>query len=153
MNTNKREERAPAEDTLSKVACAEQQTNKKQTSDLTEAGPLNPASKILARLRATLETPRPCFCLGYKKPYTKTPILRGCVIGTSIFVHCPWCDCEHRHGWHPENVRPEHRGAHCHIRPGPFTTDGYYIAPFRKKDRNYRPPITWVEFEQQGGAL
>lgn len=60
------------------------------------------------------------------------PILRGRVIGTLIYVHCPYCDDEHTHGWEPGETKPTMRCAHCHDQRSPFDQSGYYIAPFRK---------------------
>ena len=62
------------------------------------------------------------------------PILRGRVVGQQIFVHCPWCDKEHIHGYDPKDgFRPSPRVPHCFS--GPFHEGGdYLVAPFRKTD-------------------
>jgi hypothetical protein len=59
-------------------------------------------------------------------------------VNDSIYVHCPWCDREHTHGYDPAEggVKPTHRDAHCC--DGPFRESGYYIAPLRKKDVSHQ---------------
>jgi hypothetical protein len=65
----------------------------------------------------------------------KYPILRGRIVNERLlFVHCPWCDREHLHGYDPlDKMRSQHRAAHCDPE-SPFHEHGYLIAPFRKKD-------------------
>ncbi len=75
------------------------------------------------------------------------PLLRGRIVGKTIYVHCPWCDHEHTHGYNPaeDGVKPTHRAAHCW--DGPFRQGGYYIAPFRKKDVSHHQNI-WARQQE-----
>jgi hypothetical protein len=61
----------------------------------------------------------------------KRPLLRGFLVGNLVYVHCPWCDKMHIHGWNPEDnaraVTP--RYAHCHSQGAPGS---YWISLFRK---------------------
>jgi hypothetical protein len=63
------------------------------------------------------------------KQEARLPILRGRVVGTQIFVHCPYCDQDHIHGWAPGERKPTHRAAHCVNPQGPWREGGYYVAP------------------------
>ena len=37
--------------------------------------------------------------LSKKKWLSQFQILRGFRVGASVYVHCPWCDRMHKHGW------------------------------------------------------
>jgi hypothetical protein len=66
--------------------------------------------------------------------HSELPILRGFRVGELIFVHCPWCDRFHVHGWGREDnarvitARVAHGG---HQPPAP---SGYRISVFRQAD-------------------
>jgi hypothetical protein len=69
----------------------------------------------------------------------RLPILRGFVIGSSIIIHCPFCDKFHQHGWGPELTARDiyYPGAHCDVRNHPFiegTGVLYGVSAFRKRD-------------------
>jgi hypothetical protein len=62
----------------------------------------------------------------------KRPLLRGFMVGNLVFVHCPWCDKMHVHGWdRADNARVvTPRYAHCHSAGAPGS---YWISIFRKR--------------------
>jgi hypothetical protein len=62
----------------------------------------------------------------------KRPLLRGFLVGNMVYVHCPWCDKMHAHGWSREDnarvITP--RYSHCH---SPGAPGNYWISIFRKR--------------------
>jgi hypothetical protein len=80
---------------------------------------------------------------------SRLPILRGFRVAGLVFVHCPWCDRMHVHGWGRADsarvieVRCAHGG---HQPPAP---SGYRISVFRQKDLKIvgYPPV-----KKKGGA-
>jgi hypothetical protein len=69
----------------------------------------------------------------------RLPILRGLVIGSTIIIHCPFCDKFHQHGWNPKHTARHiyYPGAHCDFRNHPLiegTGVLYGVSPFRKRD-------------------
>jgi hypothetical protein len=62
------------------------------------------------------------------------PILRGFRVGKQVYVHCPWCDRMHVHGWNEEdNARVvTFRVPHCCSRPS--APSSYRVSVYRERD-------------------
>jgi hypothetical protein len=69
-----------------------------------------------------------------KQWISQLPILRGFSLGGSVYVHCPWCDRMHVHGWESNDssrvitLRVAHGG---HEPPAP---PSYRVGVFGEKD-------------------
>src|SRR6516164_3257484 len=69
-----------------------------------------------------------------KQWISQLPILRGFRVGGSVYVHCPWCDRMHVHGWERNDssrvitLRVAHGG---HEPPAPTW---YRVSVLRKKE-------------------
>jgi hypothetical protein len=56
------------------------------------------------------------------------PIVIAELSGTSqLSFWCPYCRCRHFHG-RAEDLRPDHRLAHCHVDISPFHEKGYILV-------------------------
>lgn len=93
--------------------------------------------KVVTRVWAVPKTM--AVLVGYLEYAPGRGVNRGDVM--HISVYCPFCKCEHNHGWGFDGVykrvdHAEHRGAHCHTQESPLKEPGYYIAldPTKKAD-------------------
>jgi hypothetical protein len=71
---------------------------------------------------------------------SRIPMLRGFGLGELAFVHCPWCDRMHVHGWDPADGAQVKEWRVAHHTHNPSFPDSYQISVFRKKD------LKWVGY-------
>ena len=60
--------------------------------------------------------------------------LRGFSFRGLVFVHCPWCDRMHVHGWDPADGERVKEWRVAHHGNNPSFPDSYLISVFRSKD-------------------
>lgn len=73
----------------------------------------------------------------------KRPILRGFRVGRMVYVHCPWCDRFHQHGWESEDDGGVITARGAHGKHGPDAPAFYWISVFRERD------LTWIESDRE----
>jgi hypothetical protein len=65
---------------------------------------------------------------------TQNIVLRGFRFRGLVFVHCPWCDRMHVHGWDPTDGERVKEWRVAHHGNNPSFPDSYLISVFRSKD-------------------
>ncbi|SRR5260221_4479774 len=65
---------------------------------------------------------------------TQNITLRGFSFRGLVFVHCPWCDRMHVHGWDPADGERVKEWRVAHHGNNPSFPDSYLISVFRSKD-------------------
>jgi hypothetical protein len=107
-----------------------------QTNSKLQTAPA-PMADPTALWQSSIDCTKPMLVpaqLHRRKRDPRFPVLRGFVDRDSrtISVHCPWCDCQHVHGWPPDapHWTISHRVAHCRRSDSPFDRFGYFIGPF-----------------------